>query len=156
MLETGLESISYNLNRRNNHLQLFEFGKTYYSEAVGQYLEKEHLCLYSSGRITEDSWREKSKEHDFFRLKGLAIALFELCGLANIRFQQTAEDGVEIAVFNGNQLIGKLTEVAKKKLNSFDIKQPVFVLDILFEQLLGEVEKTKIQHKNRLLNIKTV
>ena len=147
MLETGLESISYNLNRRNNHLQLFEFGKTYYSEAVGQYLEKEHLCLYSSGRITEDSWREKSKEHDFFRLKGLAIALFELCGLPNIRFQQTAEDGVEIAVFNGNQLIGKLTEVAKKKLNSFDIKQPVFVLDILFEQLLGEVEKSKIRYK---------
>ena len=147
MLETGLESISYNLNRRNNNLQLFEFGKTYYSDAIGQYIEQEHLCLYSTGRNFEDSWHEKSKEQDFYRMKGLSIALFELCGLTNIRFQKTEGDSEEIAVFNGHQLIGKLTEVTKKKLNSFNIKQPVFVLDILFEQLLNEVEKSKICYK---------
>ena len=147
MLETGLESITYNLNRRNNNLQLFEFGKTYYTEAIGHYIEQEHLCLYSTGKNGEDSWREKSREQDFYRMKGLAIALFELCGLANIGFRKIEEDGLEVAVCNGNQLIGKLSEVTQKKLNSFDIKQPVFVLDIQFEQLLREVEKSKIRYK---------
>ena len=30
MLPTGLECVSYNLNRKNNDLLLFEFGKTYF------------------------------------------------------------------------------------------------------------------------------
>ena len=36
MMETGLESIAYNLNRRNNDLQFFEFGKTYSTSADWQ------------------------------------------------------------------------------------------------------------------------
>jgi phenylalanyl-tRNA synthetase beta chain len=36
MVETGLEAISYNINRRNTNLQFFEFGKTY-TKAVGVY-----------------------------------------------------------------------------------------------------------------------
>ena len=35
MLETGLESVAYNLNRKNNDLKFFEFGKTYHSGGVG-------------------------------------------------------------------------------------------------------------------------
>ena len=47
MLETGLECIVHNLNRKNNNLRLFEFGKTYRTSGVGKYEEKEKLCLYS-------------------------------------------------------------------------------------------------------------
>ncbi len=39
MLETGLESVAYNLNRKNNDLQFFEFGKTYSTSEVGKYEE---------------------------------------------------------------------------------------------------------------------
>ncbi|MCW3116659.1 MAG: phenylalanine--tRNA ligase subunit beta, partial [Chitinophagaceae bacterium] len=35
MLETGLESIAHNLNRKNNHLRFFEFGKTYTTSGTG-------------------------------------------------------------------------------------------------------------------------
>lgn len=34
MLETGLQAMAYNLNRRNNDLQLFEFGKTYSKKKI--------------------------------------------------------------------------------------------------------------------------
>ena len=39
MLETGLEAVAYNLNRKNNDLQFFEFGKTYATSGIGKYNE---------------------------------------------------------------------------------------------------------------------
>ncbi len=35
MLETGLESVAYNLNRKNSDIRFFEFGKTYHSYGIG-------------------------------------------------------------------------------------------------------------------------
>ena len=53
MLETGLETVAYNLNRRNLHLQLFEFEKVYATDGVGQYREEERLCIYLTGQSHE-------------------------------------------------------------------------------------------------------
>src|SRR5678809_282236 len=49
MLETGLESIAHNLNRKNNDLKFFDFGKTYKTSGAGKFHETEHLCLYITG-----------------------------------------------------------------------------------------------------------
>src|SRR5262249_55522821 len=51
MLETGLQSVAHNLNRRSNDLQVFEFGKTYHTTGIGTYSEQEHLCLYVTGNV---------------------------------------------------------------------------------------------------------
>ena len=45
MMETGLESVAYNLNRRNTDLQFFEFGKIYSTDAVGQFGEEQRLSM---------------------------------------------------------------------------------------------------------------
>ena len=58
MLETGLHCIAFNLNRKNNSLRLFEFGKTYTTSAVGKYFETDHLAIYTSGN-NEASWKSK-------------------------------------------------------------------------------------------------
>ena len=147
MLETGLETISYNINRRNHNLQLFEYGKTYFTEAVGVYVEEEHLCLYITGSDQEDNWQTKSRQQDFYRMKGLAAAVFALCGLDGIHFSKSEQPGLVLDIFKGKILMGSLMEVGQKKLQNFDIKQPVFVLDIQFEKLLKAVEKNKIVYK---------
>src|SRR4030095_17136548 len=64
MLETGLESIAYNLNRKNNDLKFFEFGKTYSTSGPGKYNEAEHLCLFVTGNKTDASWKQKSTPAD--------------------------------------------------------------------------------------------
>ncbi len=147
MLETGLESISYNINRKNNHLRFFEYGKTYQSEEVGSYLEEEHLCLYTTGLDHEDAWREKGRQLDFYRIKGVADALALICGLGVFRFQPSGDKGLALDVYHGKMLLGKLAEVDKPKLASFDIRQPVFVLDLCFGPLLKAVEKNKISYQ---------
>ena len=147
MLETGLETISYNINRRNSNLMLFEYGKTYFTEAVGKYVEDEHLCLYATGSDHEDAWQAKKSQHDFYRIKGLAMAVFALCGLDGIQFSKSEQPGLVLDVFQNKLQLGRLMEVEQKKREGFDIKQPVFVLDIQFEKLLKAVSKNKTTYK---------
>lgn len=147
MLETGLESIVYNLNRRNQNLQFFEIGKTYHTKAVGEYVETEHLCLYITGNDHEDSWREKGRSNDFYRLKGLATALFTLSGIGNLQFEKADGDGLVLNLVSGKKQMGQLMQVSAQKLQSFDIKQPVFVLDIEFGSLLEAVGQNKIRYR---------
>jgi phenylalanyl-tRNA synthetase beta chain len=147
MVETGLESISYNINRKNNNLQFFEFGKTYLTKGVGEYIEDEHLCLYITGSNHEDGWREKNKPQDFYKLKGLAHAIGELCGLHNIRFENTGEEGMSLDVYYAKTWLGKLKTVDARKLQQFDIKQAVHILDISFGPLENAVSSNKISYR---------
>ena len=146
MLETGLEAIAYNNNRKNNNLQLFEFGKTYHSKHASTYNEAEHLCLYITGDTHEDSWNEKSKQLDFFRAKGLANAISTLSGCKNISFKSLDEStgSIVLGIYANKELLGQVAEINKKRLQEFDIKQPVYFVDIAYGSLLQHVEKNKI------------
>ncbi len=144
LVETGLETIAFNNNRKNNNLQLFEFGKTYHQKEVGKYKEYEHLALYFTGNTNEDEWKEKAKPNDFYRAKNIAASLIALCGLNDIHF---ANNENIIEVFNGKQKLGYINQINKKQLTNFDIKQAVVYVDIDFAALLSAVEKNKITYK---------
>lgn len=59
MLETGLETIAYNLNRQISSIALFEMGKVYGQSSKGAYYESEQLAIYLSGKQQQDGWRAK-------------------------------------------------------------------------------------------------
>ena len=146
MLETGLECIAYNNNRRNNNLQLFEYGKTYHTKGVGSYREDEHLAIYITGDNHEDTWQEKAKSFDFYRAKGIAQAIINLCGLDKIKFAKVeGSDSISVAV--GKQNIASITIVSTATLKVFSIKQAVYFVDFNHTALLQLVEKNKIVYK---------
>lgn len=138
MLETGLEAFSYNINRRNQNLQFFEFGKTYSTEGPGSYQEAEHLCLYLTGTQQEQSWQEKAKATDFFYVKGLAEALTELIGLPAVSFAAREQQAhpLVLDISSGKTVVGSLTVVSKELLASFDIRQAVYFIDFDIAQLV--------------------
>jgi phenylalanyl-tRNA synthetase beta chain len=151
MLETGLETIAYNCNRRNHNLRLFEFGKTYATSGSGQYSETEHLCIYLSGLDTEEGWRVKSKEQDVLMAKGILEAVATITGLPPISWslQDTTQDAssTSIAATVGGIKIATVLEVSAKKLQQFDIKQAVVFVDIDVAALVTTAEKQKIVYK---------
>src|SRR5262249_6016526 len=98
MLETGLESIAHNLNRKNNDLKFFDFGKTYKTSGPGKFHETEHLCLYITGNASGISWRHKSGKSDFYFLKGVVVSLFELLGLQADNFENFTDKKVHSAL----------------------------------------------------------
>ncbi|AYD49180.1 phenylalanine--tRNA ligase subunit beta [Arachidicoccus soli] len=146
MLETGLECLAYNLNRKNSNLQLFEFGKTYRSTSIGKYFETEHLALYIAGKTHEDEWKEKGKQFDFFRAKGLAQSILTLCGLSNIKYT-TLENESGVAFSVNKTSLGKVIEVNKKAKELFDIKSSIYFVDIDFQAIIKLKEKETILYK---------
>ncbi|MEJ7828237.1 MAG: phenylalanine--tRNA ligase subunit beta [Segetibacter sp.] len=132
MIETGLEIISYNINRKNRDLQLFEFGKTYRVSGIENYEENEHLSFYITGQNSSDSWKSKSADNDFYRAKGLAKAILQLCGLELSALAQVQENNFSIGTTASvaNKRLVTVAEISSDKLKAFDIKQPVFFVDI--------------------------
>ncbi|MCE3282431.1 MAG: phenylalanyl-tRNA synthetase beta chain [Chitinophagaceae bacterium] len=143
MLETGLETMAFNLNRRNNHLRFFEFGKTYHQKDAGKYAEKEHLCIYTTGADHEDVWNKKGTAGDIYQLKGIATALLALAGLNDVQFEMS-DGALEISYAKNN--VATLRQVSKKQLNRFDVRQPVYFLDMNFETLVKLFGKNKITY----------
>lgn len=132
LLQTGLESVAYNLNRKNNDLKFFEFGKTYHSIEPGKYKEDEHLCLYITGTSRELSWKNKDSPADIFYLKGIVEAILTTLGLKECKWEISGSTKLKnsISIRDGKTSIVEAGAVAKHELNRFDIKQEVFFADI--------------------------
>ena len=145
MLETGLEAISYNLNRKNTRLFLFEFGKTYHCYKANQYQETEHLTLYLSGEMSPPHWREKPVLADYFTAKGIVAGLAQTVGLGELEFV-VKENGITQLQFAGKEL-GKLVQVTADQLAEFDIRQPVYMIDLLWQPLMDAAEQRAVRYK---------
>lgn len=144
MLETGLEVIAYNINRKNSNLKLFEFGKTYFSNEIGNYKEEEHLALYITGLEHEDVWNKKENKIDFYTAKGIAHAVLNVAGIEHIVFKTSEENALALEIYSGKTKLGFLHEVAKSQTQNFDIKQPVFFIDFNYAALLKQVTEQNI------------
>lgn len=147
MLETGLESLAYNINRKNSSLKLFEFGKTYHKKEVGSYKEMEHLALYITGMEHEDTWNVKGKKADFYLAKGIAQAIVNLAANTNVKFETVEGNAAALNVYANKILLGTISQVSKKQADAFDIKQTVFFVDFNFASLLKLVTAQKVTYK---------
>jgi phenylalanyl-tRNA synthetase beta chain len=137
MLETGLEAIAHNLNRKNNDLRFFEFGKTYSRVNSAQYSEPEHLCLYITGKNLEEGWRTKPATADFYVLKGIADSILRLLGLSPDAVEAFPSPKFEscLQVKIKGEVVLQTAVVHKKTLTRFEIRQPVFFADLNWDIL---------------------
>lgn len=145
MLETGLEVIAYNVKRKQTNLQLFEYGKNYSSKAVGEYKELERLALYITGKTKEDDWISKGKDFDFFHAKGIVNAIVALNGFNKINYKKEDDNTLSFEVEKTK--IGFVTKVSKEKLNRFDLKNPVFYIELDILNIVNLVVSKKIVYK---------
>jgi phenylalanyl-tRNA synthetase beta chain len=137
LLFSGLEAVSYNINRRNGDLKLFEFGKTYHKLPSG-YDEQKHLTLFVSGNRNEESWTNPQKPSDFFLFKGYVNSVLERLGISKIQNKPLESDvfAEGIAIASGNDTIVEFGTVKKSILKHFDIKQEVFYADFNWNLIL--------------------
>ncbi|HTN08112.1 phenylalanine--tRNA ligase subunit beta [Agriterribacter sp.] len=143
MLETGLECLAHNINRKNNNLRLFEFGKTYHTGGVGQYKEKEKLCLYITGMIKEASWKAGEDKSDFYYLKGIAESILHAAGLSHYQLQPTTVPhltyGLQIRIHTDTVITLGLADASVVK--QFDIKQQVWYAEAEWEKIYHHASK---------------
>ncbi len=149
LLETGLESIAYNLNRKNNDLRFFEFGKSYSTSGIGEYAEVNHLCLYITGQVREDGWKGKGQAVDFYFEKGLCERLLGLLGLGAPVWENGSNNKLTQGLRGAlkNEYILDIGRVGPSVASQFDIKQPVFYADLNWDALLNLADDSRVEFR---------
>ncbi|HEX8268573.1 MAG TPA: phenylalanine--tRNA ligase subunit beta [Flavobacterium sp.] len=137
LLFSGLEAVSYNINRKNPDLKLFEFGKSYHKTSDGT-VEKKHLTLFSSGNRIAESWTNSQKPSDFFLFKGYVNAIMSRLGLDKILNEPLSSDvfAEGISIVASNEVVVEIGTVKKSVLKHFDIKQEVLFADFNWDLIL--------------------
>ncbi|WP_136666572.1 phenylalanine--tRNA ligase subunit beta [Flavobacterium sp. H122] len=137
MLFSALEAVSFNINRRNSDLRLFEFGKTYHKQLAG-HEEKMHLTLTMTGNRKAESWTSPQAPSDFFLFKGYVLTILERLGIKNITTSALKTDVYsEGLVYEaGASTLVEFGTVKKSVLKHFDIKQEVFFADFKWGAIL--------------------
>jgi len=146
LLYGGLESISYNVNRKSPDLLFFEMG-TVYSLAKKEsfdplpgYHEEQRLALFLTGRKVSESWDTNDSSTDSFFLKGILHGIFSRLSID--------PDGLDLlplesplfspgfSYMNHGELLLSAGQIKRSVLNSFDIRQPVIYADINWDLLV--------------------
>ncbi len=140
LLFSGLEAVSFNINRRNTDLKLFEYGKTYHKLPSG-FDEIKHLSLLTSGNRLEESWTNAQKPTDFFLFKGYVSSVLSRLGINNYQTKPITTDVFNegIAFVNGNDILVEFGTVKKSILKYFEIKQEVLYADFNWNAVLKSI-----------------
>ncbi|MFH6967259.1 phenylalanine--tRNA ligase subunit beta [Flavobacterium sp. FlaQc-28] len=149
LLFSGLEAVSYNINRRNSDLKLFEFGKTYHKFLSG-YEEHKHLTLLISGNRNKESWTNPQKGTDFFLLKGYVKGILARLGIEKISNAPVQSDVFSegTAITYNNDVLVEAGVIKKSILKHFGIKQDVYYADfnwnLILKIITGKIKYTEI------------
>ncbi len=143
MLESGLEVLRYNINRKQQNLALYEIGNVYSQHGSGDYRQQAQLAIWLSGNVINKGWQEATVKSDIYYLKGLVESLFLRCGLK--KYKEITE-GNTIMWKHGNELLAKADPVAAERLRFFDIKQAVYYAEINIQPFIQAVASQKIRY----------
>lgn len=125
LTNSALESIAYNLNRKNTDLKFFEFGKTYIKKDEN-YTEKEVLQLTFSGNRHPEHWSVKSQNLTHNELIAVAFGLGKKLNISESKMKKTV----------------KLETVSQDQLKFHGLKQDVITLSIDWDACLSLVNST--------------
>ena len=136
MLFTGLEVCSYNINRKQKDLKLFEFGKIYRkntsSEAKLKYKEEERLALYVTGSFETENWQNKTRAITYYDLAQQVSHLLQKSSVENIKQEPLNDPLFEygMKIIKGTKEIGKVGKIKTALTKDFGIKQEIFYADL--------------------------
>ena len=131
LLFGGLETIAYNINRKNSNLRLFEFGKAYtFHKKEGenhlkQYKEEDKLALFITGDKIQASWNSKEQK---LTLEECSADIYR----EGISYTQNGKHIVTIGM------------LSHKVLKSNDIEQEVYYAEFSWENILKVIKNHTI------------
>jgi len=149
MLFSALETVAYNINRKKQNLNFFEFGKTYQS-SQSEYIETKHLSLIVTGTRNENSWISPSKPTDFYFLKAAVELVLARLGITNYEYFSKQNDIFldSLSLKKNKTELVSFGMVQKTILKEFDIKQEVFYADFNWGALSEIIRENKIIFEN--------
>lgn len=91
---SGMESLAYNINRRQRDLAFFEFGRTYRQKTADDgkvsYQDQAVLGLWMTGQTAAESWEKTAHQTDYFSLASRVQSVLQVLKIRD--FSQVEAD----------------------------------------------------------------
>ncbi len=148
MVLSGLESVRRNINHKQPDLKLFEFGKSYH-KGGDDFVEKEYLTLFMSGRRSEESWQHADKgQIDFFSIKKAVTSILSLFGLEKYQIDTLEKAGLwsmGMTYFQGKRSIVEFGLLSKKIIKGAGISNDVYFAQFNWQNVFDAIKNNSIQ-----------
>tara|TARA_Y100000385_G_scaffold135945_1_gene141224 strand:- start:285 stop:2627 length:2343 start_codon:yes stop_codon:yes gene_type:complete len=119
LTNSALESVAYNVNRKNSDLKFFEFGKTY-TKKEDKYIEKEVLQLTFSGKRHPEHWSIKNSDLTHNELIAVAHGIGKKLNISESKIKK----------------IIKLENITPEQMKFHGLKQDIITLSIDWDACL--------------------
>ena len=157
LLFGGLETVAYNVNRKQTQLHLFEFGNTYRhhpdradsDNPMRPYQEEKHLGLWLTGQRVSGSWAHPDEDTSVYELKAYVINILRRVGISVDNIVETPYESdlfaqaLTIGLRNGKPLC-EMGIVHPKQLKKAGVSQTVFYADIHWATVMKQAEKNRV------------
>jgi phenylalanyl-tRNA synthetase beta chain len=142
LMFSGIEALSYNINRKQSNLKMFEFGKDYIKNN-NKYIEEEKLCLFITGNKSSKNWNKTLHKSDFYYAKGVVSSIIDRLNLSKANSKPTIDKNLkdgETLILNDKPLVS-FGFISQNSLDVFDIEQEVYYVEFNWGNVLGSITK---------------
>lgn len=135
---TALESVAYNINRRNPNLKFFEFGRSYKKDEK-EFIENEWLSFYLTGNTKEANWLDEPRKNSFHDLSTTVLGMLKYAGIRKTEIIPSEKGTLYeygVVIKKEGKMLGLLGKLKKELLSIYGIKQEVFHAQLDWETLV--------------------
>ncbi|PLX91722.1 MAG: phenylalanine--tRNA ligase subunit beta [Desulfuromonas sp.] len=155
-----LDTVARNIAYRSEDLRLFELRPVFAVEKEqDQPRETMNLCIALTGRREIEGWSQSNDSIDFFDLKGMVELVCNQLNMQPLRVEADAREsylhpGKSCRVYSGSELIGVMGELHPLVQETYDIDQPVFLVEFdVAKMLLSQTGPVKFQPISRFPDV---
>ncbi|MBD3390719.1 MAG: phenylalanine--tRNA ligase subunit beta [Chitinivibrionales bacterium] len=136
LLGNLLETVAYNINRKNTGNRFFEIGRTFTSRGVNELPEeRDVVAIVLEGDYEAATWQRKARKADFFVLKAVLESLAVQCGVRQTSYKAAKSDDTRFApesalVTWNNGAAGICGRIREEICGVFDIETPVYYAEM--------------------------
>ena len=128
-----LNTFSYNFNRGEESVKLFEIGSTFLKGK--KITQKEKLAGLVSGKVSDIHWCDENRAFDFFDIKGdLEVLLNQDYSFTNGKLPFLHPGKTALITFK-NKEIGFVGALSPNISNSLDLKQDIYYFELNLDSL---------------------
>lgn len=143
VIATLLNSLAYNLNRKNRDIWLYEIGAAFWREPGRAVCEEQRLAAIAVGAAENPNWLGKPRPYDLPDLRGALEVLERALYLPRLVFQPLTDHpylaaGWEILV--AGDRLGIAGRLKPEVLKIYDIEPAVFHFELRLAELMANVD----------------
>jgi phenylalanyl-tRNA synthetase beta chain len=147
-----LDALTYNLNRKQERVMLFEIGASYFSEKKS-YREETQVSGLCYGAFAPEQWGENARDVDFYDVKAIVDTLTNNQAEYRQEAHSALHPGQSARIYLHNKPIGWLGKLHPKWQQQYSLPKNTVLFELQVASLL-QTKVTKYQEVPKFLPVR--